>query len=96
MDGSLAASHNRERIFEAELYRLKARTLLVRGGARTEADGLLDQAFGVHEANRPDRLSFELQGTFPRYGLSRAKAAKRSVFSRPSMPGSPRASTRGT
>jgi class 3 adenylate cyclase/tetratricopeptide (TPR) repeat protein len=47
--GLLAASHNGERIFEAELYRLKARALLVRGtpAARTEAQALLDQALEI-------------------------------------------------
>jgi class 3 adenylate cyclase len=44
--GLATTSRNSERIFEAELYRLKARTLLLRGGpdARTEAQSLLDQA----------------------------------------------------
>ena len=35
--GLLIASHNGERIFEAELYRLKARALLVRGAPEAEA-----------------------------------------------------------
>ncbi len=45
--GLSAASHNGERIFKAELYRLKARVLLVRGAsdAKSEAQSLLDQAF---------------------------------------------------
>jgi class 3 adenylate cyclase/tetratricopeptide (TPR) repeat protein len=44
--GLATAVHNTERIFEAELYRLKARALLARGGsnARTSARPLLDQA----------------------------------------------------
>jgi predicted ATPase len=44
--GLATTSRNSERIFEAELYRLKARLMLVRGGpdARTEAQSLLDQA----------------------------------------------------
>jgi class 3 adenylate cyclase/tetratricopeptide (TPR) repeat protein len=44
--GLATTSRNSERIFEAELYRLKARTLLVRGApdASTEAQSLLDQA----------------------------------------------------
>jgi predicted ATPase len=47
--GLLAASHNGERIFEAELYRLKARALLVLDApaARTEAQALLDQALRI-------------------------------------------------
>jgi predicted ATPase len=44
--GLVTTSRNSERIFEAELYRLKARALLVRGApdAKTEAQSLLDQA----------------------------------------------------
>jgi predicted ATPase len=44
--GFATTSRNSERIFEAELYRLKARVLLVRGApdAKTEAQSLLDQA----------------------------------------------------
>src|SRR5262249_9790957 len=44
--GLATAVYNTERIFEAELYRLKARALLARGGsnARTSARPLLDQA----------------------------------------------------
>jgi class 3 adenylate cyclase/predicted ATPase len=44
--GLATNSRNSERIFEAELYRLKARALLVRGApdAKTEAQSLLDQA----------------------------------------------------
>ncbi len=44
--GLATTSRNSERIFEAELYRLKARVLLVRGApdARTEAQSLLKQA----------------------------------------------------
>ncbi len=44
--GLSAANHNSERIFETELYRLKARTLLIRDGpgAVTQAQSLLDQA----------------------------------------------------
>jgi tetratricopeptide (TPR) repeat protein len=44
--GLATTSRNSERIFEAELYRLKARALLVRGApdAKIEAQSLLDQA----------------------------------------------------
>jgi predicted ATPase/class 3 adenylate cyclase len=47
--GLTTTSRNSERIFEAELYRLKARALLVRGApnARTEAQSLLDQALST-------------------------------------------------
>jgi predicted ATPase len=44
--GLATTTRNSERFFEAELYRLKARVLLVRGApdAKTEAQSLLDQA----------------------------------------------------
>lgn len=44
--GLSTANHNSERIFEAELHRLKARALLVCGasGGGTHAESLLDQA----------------------------------------------------
>jgi len=59
--GLLAARHNGERIFEAELYRLKARALLVRGGpeAGTEAQTLLDQA--LNSARGQQARSLELR-----------------------------------
>jgi predicted ATPase len=37
-------THNSERFFEAELYRLKARTLLLRGAPDAEVEGLFDPA----------------------------------------------------
>ena len=46
--GLSIASHNGERLFEAELYRLKARVLLARGAPDAEAQALLEQA-----CNRP-------------------------------------------
>jgi predicted ATPase/class 3 adenylate cyclase len=59
--GLLAASHNGERIFEAELYRLKARVLLVRGApeARSEAQALLDHA--LRSAQGQQARSLELR-----------------------------------
>jgi len=59
--GLLAASHNGERIFEAELYRLKARALLVSGApeARIEAQALLDQA--MRSARGQQARSLELR-----------------------------------
>jgi hypothetical protein len=42
--GLSIVSHNSERCFEAEPYRLKARALLMRGAPAAEAESLLDQA----------------------------------------------------
>jgi predicted ATPase len=42
--GLAMVTHNSERFFEAELYRLKARTLLLRGAPDAEVECLFDQA----------------------------------------------------
>jgi class 3 adenylate cyclase len=59
--GLATSSRNSERVFEAELYRLKARVLLVRGApeAGTEAEALLDQALTT--ARRQHAKSLELR-----------------------------------
>jgi predicted ATPase/class 3 adenylate cyclase len=56
--GLSAASHNSERIFEAELHRLKARALLVYGapGSETHAQSLLDQALTTARNQRARSL----------------------------------------
>jgi tetratricopeptide (TPR) repeat protein len=59
--GLATTSRNSERIFEAELYRLKARALLVRGApdAKPEAQSLLDQALTT--ARRQHAKALELR-----------------------------------
>jgi predicted ATPase len=59
--GLSAASQNCERIFEAELYRLKARALLARGApdASIEVEALLDQA--LRTARSQQAKSLELR-----------------------------------
>jgi class 3 adenylate cyclase/predicted ATPase len=59
--GLATASRNNERIFEAELYRLKARALLARDGARAwkESESSLDQA--LRTARNQQARSFELR-----------------------------------
>jgi predicted ATPase/class 3 adenylate cyclase len=61
--GLATANRNSERIFEAELYRLKARALLVRGApeARIEAQSLLDQALTTARSQHAKAL--ELRAT---------------------------------
>jgi tetratricopeptide (TPR) repeat protein len=56
--GLATTSRNSERIFEAELYRLKARALLVRGApdARTEAQSLLDRALATARSQHAKAL----------------------------------------
>jgi predicted ATPase len=61
--GLATANRNSERIFEAELHRLKARALLVRGApeARIEAQSLLDQALTTARSQHAKAL--ELRAT---------------------------------
>jgi class 3 adenylate cyclase/tetratricopeptide (TPR) repeat protein len=56
--GLATASHNSERIFEAELYRLKARVLLARdpAAAASAAQPLLKQALGIAKSQRARSL----------------------------------------
>ena len=57
--GLSIVSHNSERFFEAELYRLKARALLMRGAAEAEAEALLDRA--LRTARSQQARSLELR-----------------------------------
>jgi predicted ATPase/class 3 adenylate cyclase len=67
--GLATTSRNSERIFEAELYRLKARALLVRGApdASTEAQSLLDQALTTARSQHAKAL--ELRAAMDRAAL---------------------------
>ena len=58
--GLSTAAHNSERIFEAELYRLKARTLLARGAVNANADAqsLLHQALTTARNQHARSLEF--------------------------------------
>jgi predicted ATPase/class 3 adenylate cyclase len=62
--GLATASRNSERIFEAELYRLKARVLLARGAtdAGTEAQSLLDQALTTARSQHAKSLELRAAG----------------------------------
>lgn len=59
--GLAVASHNNERVFEAELCRLKARAILADGApdAQTQARALLDRALSV--ARGQDARALELR-----------------------------------
>jgi class 3 adenylate cyclase/tetratricopeptide (TPR) repeat protein len=67
--GLATTSRNSERIFEAELYRLKAHALLVRGApdAKTEAQSLLDQALLTARSQHAKAL--ELRAAMDRAAL---------------------------
>jgi predicted ATPase/class 3 adenylate cyclase len=57
--GLSIVNHNSERFFEAELYRLKAHALLMRGAPDVEAESLLDQA--LRTARSQQARSLELR-----------------------------------
>ncbi len=57
--GLSIVEHNNERCFEAELYRLKARALLMRNASDAEAESLLDRA--LHTARSQHARSLELR-----------------------------------
>ena len=66
--GLAIVSHNCERFFEAELYRLKARALLLRGAPDTEVESCSTKLCGRPAANGRDRSSFARQPTWQGYG----------------------------
>ena len=80
--GVSTANHNSERIFEAELHRLKARALLVCGasGGGTHVESLLDQALTTARSQYAHPLNSELRKTLSRFGSVRTGAMKRSLF----------------
>ena len=53
--GLATTSRNSERILEAELYRLKARVLVVRGGPDVEAEGAGTARPGIEHGKKPTR-----------------------------------------
>jgi class 3 adenylate cyclase/tetratricopeptide (TPR) repeat protein len=57
--GLAIVSRNNERFFEAELYRVKARALLMRGAPNAEVESLLDQA--LRTAHSQQARSLELR-----------------------------------
>jgi len=65
--GLSIADRNSERFFEAELYRLKARTLLGRGAPEAEAEALLEQA--LRTARGQQARSLELRAATDLAGL---------------------------
>ena len=59
--GLITANHNSERIFEAELYRLKARALLARSGAGAMADAQSLLYRAMRTAKRQEAQSLEFR-----------------------------------
>jgi len=80
IDNGLAiVRRNSERFFEAELYRLKARALLMRGASDAEAESLLDEA--LRTARRQQARSLELRAAtdLARLWMNQGKRAEARV-----------------
>jgi class 3 adenylate cyclase/tetratricopeptide (TPR) repeat protein len=71
--GLSIVSHNSERFFEAELYRLKARALLLRGGSDAEVESLLDQALGTARSQQARSLELRAATDLARVWRDRGK-----------------------
>jgi predicted ATPase/class 3 adenylate cyclase len=74
--GLSIVSHNSERIFEAELYRLKARALLMRGAPNAEAESLLDQALRTARSQQARSLELRAATDLARLWMNQGKCAE--------------------
>jgi class 3 adenylate cyclase/tetratricopeptide (TPR) repeat protein len=80
--GLSIVSHNSERFFEAELYRLKARALLMRGAADIETESLLDQALRTARSQQARSLELRAATDLARLWMNQDKRSEaRNVLS---------------
>jgi tetratricopeptide (TPR) repeat protein len=66
-------SRNNERCFEAELYRLKARAMLMRGASDAEAESLLDQALRIARSQQARSLELRAATDLARLWMQQGK-----------------------
>ncbi|HEU5274652.1 MAG TPA: adenylate/guanylate cyclase domain-containing protein [Xanthobacteraceae bacterium] len=71
--GLAIASKNEERFFEAELYRIKAKALLMRGGSVEEAKVLLDQALRTARGQQARSLELRAATDLARVWMNEGK-----------------------
>jgi tetratricopeptide (TPR) repeat protein len=71
--GLSVVSHNNERFFEAELYRLKARALLMRGAPDAEVESLLDQALRTARSQQARSLELRVATDLARFWMNQGK-----------------------
>jgi len=71
--GLSIVSHNSERFFEAELYRLKARGLLMRGASDAEAESLLDQTLQTARSQQASSLELRAATDLARLWINQGK-----------------------
>jgi predicted ATPase/class 3 adenylate cyclase len=74
--GLSIVSHNSERFLEAELYRLKARALLMRGAPNAEAEPLLDQALRTARSQQARSLELRAATDLARLWMNQGKRAE--------------------
>jgi hypothetical protein len=67
---------NDERYFEAELYRLKARALLMRGAADAEVESLLDRALRTARSQQARSLELRAAADLARFCMNQDKPAE--------------------
>jgi tetratricopeptide (TPR) repeat protein len=71
--GLAIVSHNSERFFESELYRLKARALLMHGAPDAEAESLLDQALRTARSQQARSLELRAATDLARLWMNQGK-----------------------
>src|SRR5262249_44657913 len=74
--GFSIVSRNSERCFEAELYRLKAHALLMRGASDAEAESLLDQALRIARSQQARSLELRAATDLARLWMRQGKHAE--------------------
>jgi predicted ATPase/class 3 adenylate cyclase len=74
--GLSIVSHNSERFFEAELYRLKARALLMRGASNAEVESLLDQALRIARGQQARSLELRAATDLAKLWMQQGKHAE--------------------
>ena len=74
--GLAIVTHNSERFLEAELYRLKARTLLLRGAPDAEAVSLFDQALLTARGQQARSLELRAATDLARLWMKQGKHAE--------------------
>jgi predicted ATPase/class 3 adenylate cyclase len=74
--GFSIVGRNSERCFEAELYRLKARALLMRGASDAEAESLLDQALRIARSQQARSLELRAATDLARLMMRQGKHAE--------------------
>ena len=74
--GLSIVSHNSERFFEAELYRLKARALLMRGASDPDAESFLGQALQTARSQQARSLELRAATDLARLWMNQGKRAE--------------------